>query len=90
MLSKQMYSDMSADISKALRTKYEAEYTESGTAGGGGANIGIVKDVSGGGGMELFVKYSNLAGFDMLNAEYLGIKEFYDSGENGLSHRFRF
>ena len=71
-------SSISKEISGANHKEFVASSSSSVSGGGGGASVGIIKDENSN--QEYFVKMASTdSGYDMLNAEYLGIKEIYDS-----------
>ena len=78
MFSELVLSSISKEISDATNEKFVASFSSSGSGGGGGASVGTIKDENTN--QEYFVKMASAgSGYEMLNAEYLGIKEMYDS-----------
>jgi len=64
------------DISKALNAEYVPTKWLGGYGGGSGVGTGTITDVSG---TRYFVKQGSLSDYDMLNAEYEGILEIYQT-----------
>ena len=68
---------ISIEVSKSVGERYDAaSFRDNGGGGGGGAQVGIVVDKHG---QEYFVKSGSLGQYEMLKAEYLGIKEIYNT-----------
>ncbi|CAM9472895.1 unnamed protein product [Chrysoparadoxa australica] len=72
-------STLSSAIAKNLGSDYAANFASSGFGGGGGASVGTITDANKEG-PKLFYKSTNMQGFDMLNAEYQGVKAMYETG----------
>eukprot|EP01035_Chromulina_nebulosa_P036742 gene36742-49536_t len=72
---------ISREITASTGDKYSAisfrDNAGGGGGGGGGARVGSVVDTYQ---REYFVKSGSLAQYDMLRAEYFGVKEIYDTG----------
>lgn len=76
-VSKPTLDGISRGIAKAIDDKYDAvSFTSSGGGGGGGAQVGVIIDKKG---QEYFIKTGSLGQFDMLNAEFQGILEIYNT-----------
>ncbi|KAG5180102.1 Fructosamine/Ketosamine-3-kinase [Tribonema minus] len=69
---------ISDDISKELGVPFKASFSSRGSGGGSGASVGTITD-SAGSGHKFFCKSGDAADFDMLRAEYLGLKEMYET-----------
>jgi fructosamine-3-kinase len=74
MASKPLLDKMGQDISAAIGKPYTPVAWKGGFGGGGGAAVGTVEDASG---KAYFVKTGNLYKFDMLNAEFQGVREIH-------------
>jgi fructosamine-3-kinase len=76
MASRATLDKMGQDITAAIGKPFLPVVWTGGSAGGGGAAVGTVADAQG---REYFVKKGNLYSFDMLHAEYQGIKEIFQT-----------
>lgn len=75
--SSTFFEAIGKDISNSIGVSYRPVSWEGGYgSGGGGATTGTITDTSG---VKFFVKQGGLYDFNMLQAEYLGIKEIYDT-----------
>jgi fructosamine-3-kinase len=75
--TKNLLTSLNDDISSYLGTNFHGSFQESLMSGGGGASVGTIYDSSLKKGF--FYKSSGLLGFNMLQAEYLGIKEMFET-----------
>lgn len=77
-----LFSIMSKEISLSINRPFNGVPESGGyLAGGGGASIGVIMDPNSK--QSYFYKSSGLYGFDMLKAEFIGIKTMYET------HTFR-
>ena len=72
-----LLTTINREISANVGRSFKGNYESSGMGGGGGASVGVIKDPSTN--EAFFYKSSGLMGYNMLQAEYIGIKEMYDT-----------
>eukprot|EP00607_Mallomonas_marina_P003002 CAMPEP_0182433710 /NCGR_PEP_ID=MMETSP1167-20130531/65032_1 /TAXON_ID=2988 /ORGANISM="Mallomonas Sp, Strain CCMP3275" /LENGTH=295 /DNA_ID=CAMNT_0024622735 /DNA_START=305 /DNA_END=1192 /DNA_ORIENTATION=- len=77
MISNDLKTQLSADISKSIDNSFVGTSWSGGWAGGGGASVGVLRDDTSE--KEFFCKIGNMGSFDMLCAEYNGIKDMYNT-----------
>lgn len=77
MASKEVITNISNEISRAIGAPFTGSYGSGGSGGGSGASTFIIEDEKSK--QQYFVKMANLGGFDMLRTEYEGIKVMHDT-----------
>eukprot|EP01041_Mallomonas_annulata_P002813 gene2813-5532_t len=77
MLSQSFKDKISEDISETTKVKFKGSDWNTGYGGGGGADVGVLKD--GNTGQEYFCKIGGIGSYDMLSAEYNGVKDMFET-----------
>jgi len=77
MISETLKTKLSKDISRSIGIVFSASSWKGGYSGGGGASVGILTDESSG--QQFFCKLASMGAFDMLSAEFNGVKDMYDT-----------